>query len=277
MEQLADAHPALIAIVGGVALFALLVGFGGLRRYRLIEDVPTARIRSAHQGYVELVGRAVMMEGVPVVAPLSQLQCCWFRYRVEERDGKNWRTVQSGTSDALFVLRDDTGECVIDPDGAEVDSVHSRSWFDGQRRMTESRLMDNDPLYAIGWFETVGGGERADSLQHATAEVLREWKQRPQTLAERFDHDRNGTIDAEEWEDARRVARAQAERELRHTPAPVARNVMHKPPRGGHFLLANRDQAVLVRRLKWRAAIGLMVFVGAGTGVLLMLLARMGT
>lgn len=274
IEQLANAHPALMVFAAVAAATGLWTGFRSLRRYRLTEDVPTARIRSAHQGYVELVGRAVMMEGEPVVAPLSQLQCCWYRFRVEERQGKHWRAVHSGTSDALFVLRDDTGECVIDPDGADVDSTHARTWYEGRYRYYESRLMDNDPLYAIGWFRTVGGGEHAHSLHHETGRILREWKQQPDTLHARFDHDRNGSIDAEEWQDARRVARDQAQRVLRDLPPVVARHLLGRPPHGD-FLLANREQCALVRRLKWRAALGLGGFLLGGSAATLMLSARL--
>ena len=83
IHELAHASPMLLvfALVG--CGFGLYLGFTGLHRYRLIEDVPTAKVRSAHQGYVELIGRAVMMDGEPIVAPLSQLQNTRFRIAVE--------------------------------------------------------------------------------------------------------------------------------------------------------------------------------------------------
>jgi hypothetical protein len=274
VQQLAHTHPGLMAVAAVAALIGLFVGFKSLRRFRLIEDVPTARVRSAHQGYVELIGRAVMLEGEPIVAPLSHLQCCWFTYRIEERGDKHWDTLESGTSDGLFVLRDETGDCVIDPDGAEVDSTHNKTWTDGRYRYHETRLMDGDPLYAIGWFRSHGDGDTGDALAQVTAEILRRWKQRPDTLRERFDHDRNGTIDLEEWEDARAVARREAEAELRERePVPV-RHLLSKPA-NGVFLLANREQNSLVRRHKWRAAIGLTVFFLGGGFATLMLSARL--
>ena len=44
-------------------------------------------------------------------------------YRVEEREqrsrgGHGWRSVDSGVSDAIFGVRDATGTCIVDPDGA---------------------------------------------------------------------------------------------------------------------------------------------------------------
>ena len=69
------------SLLGALALASLRAGFSGLRRTRHIEDVPTARVRSAHQGYVELIGTAHTMNGEPIIAPLSNTSCCWYRSR----------------------------------------------------------------------------------------------------------------------------------------------------------------------------------------------------
>lgn len=79
-----------------------LVAFSGLfrfyRRVRMIEDTPTSKIRSAAQGYVELQGEAESLPGPATVAPLSQLHCLWYRYRVEAR-----RTRQPGLAPPGFL------------------------------------------------------------------------------------------------------------------------------------------------------------------------------
>jgi len=285
----------LLVFIGVVGLIGLFVGFSGLRRVRLIEDVPTARVRSAHQGYVELHGVAASMSGEPIVAPLTQTQCCWFSYRVERQADKGWRTVQSGTSDGLFLLRDETGDCVIDPEGAEVDSRHDQTWYGdgsslgvpGMHRMerefgiglkvasrvlshtgamsgqntryTERIILDGDPLYAIGQFHSVDESDLAESERIRTGEILREWKQRPDTLRERFDHDRDGVVNQVEWEDARAAAGKLAKEELAAHRRDTHVHVLRKPE-GRLFLIANRDQPTLLRRLRWRARIGLGVF-----------------
>src|SRR4030067_2822595 len=51
---------------------------------RLIEDTPTAKIRSAPQGYVELEGLGKLMDGPPIIARLTGLPCVWDRYTIEE-------------------------------------------------------------------------------------------------------------------------------------------------------------------------------------------------
>ncbi|PVV25981.1 MAG: hypothetical protein B6D79_07685, partial [gamma proteobacterium symbiont of Ctena orbiculata] len=103
-----------------LTLIALYFTFRNLHRARLIEDTPTSLIRSAPQGYVELVGEAAMMAGEPVLAPLSGMPCCWWRYKIEKKGDKGWRGVRSGKSDSLFLLKDATGECILDPEGANI-------------------------------------------------------------------------------------------------------------------------------------------------------------
>src|SRR5690242_5297142 len=83
------------------ALAAFFTCFMYLRRERLLQDTPTARIRSAAQGFVELEGRGRVMAGPPIVAPLTRAACVWWRYRVERRvtDSKgrsSWNTVDAG-------------------------------------------------------------------------------------------------------------------------------------------------------------------------------------
>jgi len=114
-----------VAAVGGVQFFRLQ------RRRRLMEDMPTARIRSAAQGYVELIGQALPPD-VPLRAPLTGSLCAWYRFRVERRKGEGgnsgWEVEQQGVSDAQFWLDDGSGRCIVDPEGAEVRARDKRTW-----------------------------------------------------------------------------------------------------------------------------------------------------
>src|SRR6266542_4039224 len=76
----ADVWPFALAAMSVVSFFAWI---GNFRRMRQIEDIPTSKIASAAQGYVELLGRSVPIPDCPVLAPLSQLPCCWYRYTIE--------------------------------------------------------------------------------------------------------------------------------------------------------------------------------------------------
>ena len=37
--------------------------------------------------------------------------------------------VRRGESDGLFLLHDETGECLVDPEGASVTAMHGETWF----------------------------------------------------------------------------------------------------------------------------------------------------
>lgn len=310
IDSIAHAPPPLMVFALLAAGLGGYLGFASLRRYRLIEDVPTAKVRSAHQGYVELIGRAVMMEGEPIVAPLSGIQCCWYSYSVEQKSGKSWHRVRGGVSDSLFLLRDATGDCLIDPEGAEVDTVHARRWFAdahglkggvhqrshdgsahqaagpfaglnlqiglglGDYRYFEKVILDGDPLYAIGWFKSLGDSDRAESEDLLTRDILRQWKAHPETLRERFDNDRDGVIGIEEWEGARRAARALARQQLAgQQPRHDQVHTLGRPA-GHKFILANRHQGALVSRYRWRAIGGFLAFFVGGAAATLMISTR---
>lgn len=124
--------------------FSLGAFFGGgwwcikrLSEVRFLLDTPTSKIRSAAQGYVELYG--VLQESTlgQLQAPLTGKPCLWWRFRIEEyqESGKNksWRVIESGTSDQWLQLGDGTGDCLIDPRGAEVRPSTREVWKGNQR------------------------------------------------------------------------------------------------------------------------------------------------
>ena len=125
--------------------------FSLLRRSRLIEDTPTAKVRSAAQGYVELSGTVQTDKDNKVKAPLTDSDCCWYRYEIEKKGDKNWRTVEKGSSEHPFIIEDETGRCMILPKGAEVTPSDQSVWY-GSSRQPEDR---NPPRKAIK--ASVGG------------------------------------------------------------------------------------------------------------------------
>src|SRR3990170_7654612 len=85
--EVSQADPA--AVGGGIAACTAAAAFAGwyvwrsLNKARTIEDIPTSKARSAHQGYVELEGVGRLMDGAPIVGPLSGPPGGWFRSRAE--------------------------------------------------------------------------------------------------------------------------------------------------------------------------------------------------
>lgn len=180
------------AISGVVALIFLGLFFSRLKNARVIENTPTSKIRSAHQGYVELIGKGMSpADNEPILSRLTKTPCLWYRYSVEKyvRRGNSskWVTVDQGESSDVFVISDGTGECFVDPAGAEVTPAKDAvTWGGltpmptsngelsnrmalrilsgimgaaGQYRYREERIEPGSDVIVIGEFKTVSGGE----------------------------------------------------------------------------------------------------------------------
>ena len=274
-----------VAAVGGVQFFRLQ------RRRRLMEDMPTARIRSAAQGYVELIGQALPPD-VPLRAPLTGSLCAWYRFRVERCKGEGgnsgWEVEQQGVSDAQFWLDDGSGRCIVDPEGAEVRARDKRTWVgaapqfvpespgavlwsgDAEHRYTEELILPGDRLYALGQFASL------DPLQASPQDDLRErviaLKTDPRQRAA-FDTNRDGELDAAEFAQLRADAKAQVEQARREQAARPQTHVLRKPTGRRIFLLSTLPPDGLsgtLRRQAWAwlaaglVALGLLAAVVSG-------------
>lgn len=270
-----------------VALASLYGAFTFLKRKRLIEDTPTALIRSAAQGYIELEGRAELMDGDPIYAPLSNRPCVWWKYRVEQRQERTsngrrdsrWVTIENGTSDSLFYLVDSTGRCAVDPEGAAVTPTERNTWYGstripgryhdddgtwwargmgsiGQRyRYVESRIEPGDPLYAIGEFRTHDGAAARFDKSKAAGDILREWKRDQSWMLQQFDANNDGQIDMQEWQQARAEAEkiAVAKHGEGGQPPPV--DLMSRArTRGQPFVIHAGTEAEILKRYNWQLA-----------------------
>jgi hypothetical protein len=237
-----------------------------------VHDLPTSRIASAAQGYVELFGRSALIPDSPVMAPCSQLPCCWFSFCVETKttDGK-WEQEDHGESAAHFLLKDDTGECVISPDGAEVLYARKSVWVQGDRRFTEWLLLPNGPLYAIGEFTTTGGADLELHESRDVGELLAHWKKDRAQLLARFDRDQSGEVDLAEWEHARLEARREVEArhaELRSSPG---LHLMRKTADGRVFILAAALPGKIGRRFRVWSGVHLAFMFTSGIAALVLL------
>ncbi|MBL4704902.1 MAG: hypothetical protein JKY54_10290 [Flavobacteriales bacterium] len=281
-------HWLLVASVV-IAIGAFFSIFNNIIKARLIEDTPTSKIRSASQGYVELIGVAKRYEGAPIIAPLSGLTCLWYHYEIEryERSGKSssWRTIETKSSDRYFSLQDDTGECSVDPCKADIISRWEDKWrgnerrptsmltqesllFGSRYRYTERRIHEDDALYVLGLFQTVYAPSIKDQKKHKVSEILNEWKKDQDTLIARFDTDGDGEIDLKEWENARKSAAKQAHYYVeQNEDTPPVHIMTRSPQRRNPYIISNKDPKEVSRRYRWIAAgCGLLFFVAIGFG-----------
>jgi E3 ubiquitin ligase len=281
----------LILGLAAAAAYFFWYAFKSWHNSRAIEDTPTSRVRSAAQGYVELSGRGMLPPDSHNKGPLTGIPCTWWRYRIEERGrsmrSRSWCTVDSGVSTEPFLLDDGTGQCLVDPRGAEVFPGATTVWYGsdawpqgripdgtglfgwlvdhlvtGKYRYTEHRLQAQEHVCALGAFRSLGGISVNNPDDEAAA-LLHEWKQDQATLLSRFDANHDGKLSAAEWEQARGAALKQVrDGRVADTRTPSL-NVLADPGDGRCFLLAASDGRSLARRFRRRALAALALFVGS--------------
>ncbi len=263
--------PGWLVILAVIALTSAILWGANYRRSRAIADTPTSRIGSAHQGYVELIGKARPFGDTPLIAPHSRTACVWYRFRIEERHDNKWRSRGEGRSDASFRLQDSSGTVLVDPERAEVVTDHKRRWVDGNMRYTEWLLIVDARVYALGEFATVGGGNAELDHRADVGGLLEDWKRDPHTLRARFDLDGDGEIDLREWDLARRAAQREVLRRHADIRSQPGNHVLRAPRDGRLFVLSNLDPGLLIARYRRWTAIQLGIALTAGIACLVLM------
>ena len=280
-----------------VSWFSLRKSYRLLKRARLVEDMPTSKIRSASQGYTELIGVAALQDH-PQLAPLSSTLCLWWRYTIEkyQRTGKSsrWSTVEKRASSRPFYLQDTTGICRIDPAGADISTRHHQVWYGSTRRpigipkpaqlnsgffslnsaisfgsryrYTEYLIMEGDPLYTLGHFTTDSTGLRTLSADQLAGDILRDWKADFPTLLAKFDHNGDGALDLEEWQVVREAAIEEARRHQATAADEPPEHLLSQPEHNGlPFIVGSVEQEHLSTRFRRGALVYAVGFLLAGT------------
>lgn len=283
----------VIALFVG-AFICLFASLRLLHRARLIEDMPTSKIRSCPQGYVELYGTTKWMDGPEIHAPLSGQPCVWYAFSIEEyapHAKRKWRSIDSGVSEELFLLEDDTGSCIIDPEGAGVAPSSTTTWYGSKRirprthtspldilgaaifqsgqkyRYTERRVDQYELLYAIGEYKSMGTNYQ-QSLKDAATTHLRELKRDKDKLSA-YDKNQDGEIDQEEWEQARKDAKRIVIEEQLSKPLPKRMHVLKKPETEKYqpFILSSKTETQMSRKNRIQSAVLACLFVAISVGI----------
>lgn len=250
-----------------IAAISLAAWIGVYRRLRVVDDTPTSNIATAAQGYVELSGRCESTQGAPTLAPYSHTPCAWCRYRMDELTDRKWAQCEEGETDDSFLLVDSTGSCVVDPEAAEIVTNRKDIWIQGGYRYTEWTIHLGDPVYVLGDFRTRSYESSAADMESDVSALLAEWKRDHAALLARFDRNHDGTIDLDEWEQARLAARTEVEQNYGEMQAAPELSGVQAPRDGRPYLISNMSQRELESKYRLWIWVHLATFIAAMGGL----------
>jgi hypothetical protein len=193
-----------------ISFFAIAFNYWRLLK---ITEAPISTIAAAAQGYVELFGKSSTEK--PLKTPYQDIPCVWFRASVyanreieddESFDVSNLMPLAYSESSTTFILHDGTGQCTVNPQGAEVVFFEARTWRKNDHRYVEEYLPVNKPIYVIGQLDTRKELLDEAALNRDVSAKLKDWKANKQQLLNRYDQNRDGQLDMQEWELARQDA-----------------------------------------------------------------------
>lgn len=243
--------------------FTLLIAIFNYSRLLKITEAPTSTIASAAQGYIELHGVATTK--TPFRTPYHNIPCVWYRAyayanRIDPETKEFDKRLLSFTeSKEVFQLRDESGECSVNPEGAEVIFMEKRTQIKNEHRYVEEYLPYGKSLYLLGHLDTLHHYNTTAAVDKDTADLLVSWKKNPSKLLARFDQDYSGQIDMDEWEVARKQARQEVEARhqmlVQHQALTLA-----KPKNGQLFLISALSPQALRQQYRRWSLINLAVF-----------------
>lgn len=288
-----DYEFALIAL-SLAALISFYVFVRNWKRLRIVEDTPTAKLRSAHQGYIELEGKGQFVDDQPIYAPLSNHPCLWYRSQIEQqetftengRTQTRWNVVYKNISSHRFKLTDGANSCYVDPDDAEVNGNEKLVWYGNTEwpirtqilesqsivhamtnsyRYSEWLILPGQPLYILGQFKTWSATAQ-QSVRDVMIHLINDWKQDQPALRERFDSNKDGNIDQQEWEVARQQARSEAQQIHDQLALEPDENIITRADNSEYpFIISVYPQTLLIRKYRhtaFMALAGCVIFIG---------------
>ena len=184
--------------------------------------------------------------------------------------------MKSGHSEQPFLLDDGTGECIVQPAGAEVLTTETTTWYgdtawptqapgtrspfgEPEYRYYEERIYEHEQVHVLGQFRTHTGAAHGNREADVAA-LLADWKQDQAELARRFDTDGDGRVSVDEWERAREEARHAVTQRHLEQPVQPALHVVGRPDGRQLFLIAAYPEKELARRYRRRAVIAFVGF-----------------
>ena len=265
-----DVQSALLQTVGYLVAAALAIWAAlsakAIRRY--IFDTPRSKIGSAAQGFVELQGRCEFYGSRETQGFLSGPTCVWHRYFILSLRPI---PIQIGASELPFVIRDDTGACIINPKGAKLISSSRRSWWESGKYYSSKFIRPGANMYVFGEMRTDGCALTAYNENAEVAGLIGQWKKDQPWLMGEFDVDQNGELDQQEWGSVVKRAKAISRDIFDQKAVDRVENSLRKPANGMPLLISDRHPDDLAKRF---AALGYFNFLVASLCVIAVLVQR---
>lgn len=249
----------MVVASAGCGVLGLLLWNRALRMRRAMADVPTARLASAPQGYVELHGRARRLdEEFSTVRP----HFLWQRI-TRSTGGAGWlpaalrgREISVEITEVPFCFSDGEARAVILPEGAEVTCRNRQVEKRGRETTVTESIHSGEPLYVLGYLTSL---DRVPDLAARAERIAADLRLDPRNR-ERFDADRDGHLNVPELlelhREARGIALEQAGTQQTQT------HVIAAPPDDRPYLISTLPLGRLSGRLLGYAWFGLACGIG---------------
>lgn len=258
----------LYCILGiGVGIYLFFRGFSTLWKKRLIQNIPTSKVRALAMGLVELAGKAI--PDVLLTAPYTKSPCVFYHIIIERlerrysRHGSHTRWVKEFEmkTDIPFFLQDETGSVVVDPQNADTDLPLRYTQREGNKRYREYHIREKEEIYILGTAKKIDSLE--EKVHKEVEKRIREIIENPEEKV-KLDTNKDMWIDEQEWEAARKKIRREVQEEFANVREEFGRSshpvpdhlknvVIGKGALEKHFIISNKSEKEIIEHYKYKA------------------------
>ncbi len=162
----------MTVVCGLIGVFFVRVAFERVQQMRTIERIPRVSVAALIPGEANLSGKVSLHEGKVLRGPKSGATCVYFHYTVEKKtrdsDGDTkWETIENRHEFVPFVLTDDSGGVVLQPEALGAMTVSLAPLYSqtvGDLRYNEKRIDPGMTVFAMG-LATPGERQAAGRLE----------------------------------------------------------------------------------------------------------------